>query len=220
MVSKFIISIFVVLSLLVSSCSNATVKPRIINLTGKNTIIFNQEIDPVSVDNAIKGLIGARTMLPENETLIVILVSGGGEYSRGKVILSLISKLPNIQIYCKYCASMAGAIFVGSGVKRLVTAKSVLLMHEMFYPHFTAQMAMNAAYAKSLIEDSDEFNKEFYKRVPMTKEAYEKKILNTEWTLYGEEIIKNNLADEMVEFNCDIYVKTLAPDTCSKEVKK
>lgn len=222
MLLKFISAAILSSIILFTNCAYAVPtyqKPRTINLTGENTIIFNTEVTGVSVDVFMKATLGARQMLAPTKTLYVLIVSGGGEYESGKNLLGFFKLVPNTQMICKYCASMAGAIFVESGVKRLVIPKSQLLMHEMYYPHFTAKMGENPSYITSLKKDSDDFNKFFWSRIPMTKEAYERKILNTEWNLYGQEIVNNNLADELVDIKCDAYVQRLAPDTCTPKVK-
>lgn len=193
--------------------------PRTVYLTGENTLIFNQEVTGISVDGFMKAGIGTRIVLHPSKTLYIVIVSGGGEYESGKNLLGFFKVMPNTEVICKYCGSMAGAIFVEAGVKRLVLPKSQLLMHEMYYSHFTAKMGQNPSYITSLQKDSDDFNKFFWSRIPMTKEAYEKKILNTEWNLYGQEIVANHLADELVNIKCDGYVQRLAPDTCTPKVK-
>lgn len=192
-------------------------KPRAVYLTYKNTVVLDGEINPVSTDTFIKALIGARGMLPEKETLYVLVVSQGGQYYSGQLIKKTLQNMRNIQLICKYCASAAGEIFgtTGAGHKRLVIEKSIMLMHEMYMPHMTAEMSKNPAILKSLQRDSDEFNAAHYKTIGISKEEYEKKILNKEWTLYNTEIIKWKLADEFVTISCDSYMKNVAPDTCT-----
>lgn len=221
MLLKLISAVILSSIILFTNCAYAVpIKaPRTIYLTGENTLIFDTEVTGVSVDVFMKAGVGARQMLAPNKTLYILIVSRGGEYESSKNLIGFFKVLPNTEVICKYCASVAGAMLVESGVKRLVLEKSQLLMHEMFYPHFTAKMAENPIYITSLKKDSDDFNKMFWSKIPMTKEAYEQKIVNTEWNLYGQDIVSNHLADELVTIKCDPYLARLAPDTCSPKVK-
>jgi ATP-dependent protease ClpP protease subunit len=127
----------------------------------------------------------------------------------------VISKIPNVTVICKYCASAAGYL-LATAPHRIVFKKSNILMHEMYIPHYTAKMVSRPNVAADLVRQSDEFNKAIYSVIGMTKEQYEAKIIDKEWTLEGEDIVKWHLADKFVVIHCDEYLKTLAPDTCSQ----
>lgn len=217
---RFILTLAMILSLTFASFqANSQVfsKNRTIYLTFKNVVVLDGEINPTSADTFIKAFLGARAMLPEKETLYVLIVSQGGQYRSGQLIKRALKEVPNTEFICKYCASAAGELFgtTGAGHKRLVSEKSIMLMHEMYLPKFTAEMIKDPSILRDLKRDSDSFNEAHYKTIGISKEEYEKKIINKEWTLYGADIIKWRLADEFVKITCDSYIKNVAPDTCT-----
>jgi ATP-dependent protease ClpP protease subunit len=198
------------------SATKETLKPlRNVHLTIKNTVIFDQSVHPAYVDTFIKAAIGARAALPIIETMYIVIASSGGYYQDGTFLMNILKTLPNTELICKYCASMAGQIFAATGLKRLVIGKSSLMMHEMFIEKLTAEEAKDELSIKQLLRNSDAFNKVMYTMIGITKEKYEEKIIDTEWTLTGKDIIKNHLADELVTVSCDILVLRLLPNTCN-----
>lgn len=155
-------------------------------------------------------------LLPLEETVYIVLVSPGGRYSVGLEIIEVLKSLPNTQLICKYCGSMAGQIFAASGLKRLVINKSRLMMHEMVLPRFTAEMAKYPQLSERLIHNSEAFNAVMYNMIGITKEQYEAKIIGKDWELSGKDIIKHNLADELVRLDCHFLTSEALPDTCSE----
>lgn len=218
MLLRFILSIAMCVGLALPTYANSLIKPktRTVYLHASNTIIYDQGVDEVSADNLIKAAGGLRNGMPASETLYILIVSPGGMYHVGLNIMRVLSKFPNTQLICKYCGSMAGQIFAATGLKRLVIDKSELMMHEMTIQRVTANMAKNKTIMDSLIKDSDIFNAVMYKMIGISKEEYERRIINKEWTLKGKDILKHKLADEHVNVQCDVYISRLAPDTCSK----
>lgn len=193
-----------------------TLSEKVVTLTRFNTLIFNQDIDALSVINFASTLVGRRMMLPMDQTLYVVIVSGGGRYKAAQEFRNILKEMPNTQVLCKYCASAAGFVFADAGIKRLVIKKSELMMHEMYIPHITAREIVQKSISDDLIHESNEFNKVMYDYIGITKDAYEKKIANTEWTVRGADLVKMHLADRLVEVACDEIMNRLAPDTCSK----
>lgn len=199
----------------------APIETRKINLNALNTLIFEGTIDPASADAFIAALVGKRAMLSAyypNEELYIIINSGGGDYFDAKTMREVISKSPNTTLICKYCGSAAGFIFATTpNVKRLVFRNSSLLMHEMYIPKLTAEDAKNQWNLTSLIEDSDEFNAAMYTKIGISKADYEKKIIDKEWTVWGQEIVNLHLADELIKVSCNTYVNRMMPTTCKEE---
>lgn len=217
MLLRLLMSILIITSAAFSAnASSIQSKPRTVFLYTTNTVIYDQNVDEVSADTLIKAAGGLRSSLPLSQTMYIIIVSPGGSYSIGLDIMRVLSRFPNTQLICKYCASMAGQIFAATGLKRLVTDKSELMMHEMLIPRFTAKMAKSKIMIDSLIKNSDTFDAVMYKMIGISKEEYEKRITNKEWTLEGRDILKHKLADEHVTIQCDGYIARLIPDTCSK----
>lgn len=207
------------------ACISAAVVPapiapiKTLELTALNTLVFNEDINAASADSFVSAVVGKRTMLDlysKGETLFIIIASSGGQYYDVKMMRAMLAKIPNVALICKYCASAAGYLFITHTGKRYVIEKSHLLMHEMYIPKLTAAQVDTYNF-RSLIKDSEEFNKEHYSRIGITREEYEKKIIETEWSVFGSGILDIHLADEIVKLSCNPYVQRMAPDTCKQE---
>jgi len=199
--------------------TTANASEKVIELTGRNSVYFNQTIDKSSVHSFMQSMVGARTTLPLNQTLYVILYSGGGDYYGAVTMGQIIKKIPNTVVICSYCASGAGLVFITAGTHspRYVHAGSVMIMHEMYLRHVTSQQ-LTAFLAQSMKKDSDEFNKAHYSIIGISKEEYEKKIIGKEWRLEENDIVTNHAADKLVVIHCDDYMKQVAPATCNPPI--
>ncbi len=203
--------------LIIGSIANAKA-PREVDLTPGNTVVFAQQIDAVSIDGLVGTITTKRMFLPPEETLYLLVMSGGGQYDAGLEFMAVLKQIPNVHIICKYCASAAGTIFTTAAKgTRLVFEKSIMLMHEMRIENVTAAIANDGISINSLKRNSDIFNKMHYDILGISKEAYEKKIIGKEWVVKGEEIVKLKLGDEFIKINCHPYIKRLTPDTCTPE---
>ena len=218
---RILASFVLVLSM---ACLAASVIPpaiapiKTLELNALNTLVFNEDIDSASADTFVAALMGKRVLLDmyfPGDTLYVIIASGGGQYYDVKMMRAMLAKIPNVAVICKYCASAAGYLFVTFPGKRYTIEKSHLLMHEMYIPKLTAAQVDNYNF-NSLIKDSEEFNKEHYSRIGISRQEYEKKIIEKEWSVFGAGIIEIHLADEHVKLSCNAYVQRMAPDTCKQ----
>lgn len=201
--------------LLILSCLLVKAEEPEILLTAYNTASIDGFISPMEVEKDTAEILIKRAQLPATETLYIVIVSGGGDIDSAAQLSFLINNLPNVSLICKYCASAASAIFVGSKTPRLVIKKSNLLMHHMFNPKFTIKEAKNYKYIKEFIRVSDLFDSIYYSTMKISKKEYEKKIDNKDWTTDMKESLKNHLADKAVKLKCDKSVQHLFPDTCS-----
>lgn len=196
----------------------STIKPEVIHLNMKNTMIFDREINAGTVDNFVAALIGKEIILGnENAPLYIIIVSPGGGYETAKDMRKILTKVKNVVLICKYCASAAGYVFATYDGPRLVVKESQLMIHEMYISHFTAENVSHKEILDELIKDSAEFNEAMYTLMNMSKEDYLTKIIGKEWNLNGLEIVKWHLADKLVTISCDEYIKRLAPNTCASK---
>lgn len=212
---KRILALTLMLSLLCCVGSPSVAKTRAVELNTDNTLIFDSEVNEISVNTFVRALIGLRNELPMNQKLYVIIASPGGQYGAGKKLLAFMDRVPNMELVCKYCASAAGMLFIASKHRRLVIEKSDILMHEMYLAKVTAITASNPFIIKDLVSASEEFNKMHYSRIGMTREAYMNKIKDKVWNVWGGEALKLHLADEQVVLHCNDYIKMLAPKTCN-----
>jgi ATP-dependent protease ClpP protease subunit len=197
------------LSLLVSSHSNAQ---ETIELTGRNTALLDFEIMPAGVHGFLQAIVGARTMLPLNQTLYIVINSPGGVIEGALLLRKVIDGVPNVALICDECDSGAGLIFVTSKQPRLVTDKSTVMCHEMSQMVTAASLTPQAT--ASLKTASDAFNKEIYTVMGMSKEQYEKNIIGQQWEIIGAANVKLHLADRVVKVHCDPYMRQIANNLC------
>lgn len=217
---KKIMALLLFLSLSIPTFAQSTDKEETIELSGNNVVLLNTEIKDDTMDTFAAAVVGKRIMLGPDKPLYILIVSGGGLYGTSLRMKRLFEVIPDIQVICKYCASAAGMLFVTHKGPRLVTNKSVLLMHEMYIEHATAKIVTNLFQVRMLIKNSDDFNKMHYDLIGISKEEYEKKIVGKEWTVEGKDIIKLHLADKFVHIHCNDYLKSMAPDTCTEKPLK
>lgn len=188
-----------------------------IELNKRNTVAFGMDVSFYSLDLISSTIVAKRIFLPQTEKLYVVIGSYGGLYNVAKVMIAFLNAVPDLVLICNNCQSAAGLIFMTSVHPRLVKSSSILMMHEMYNPHATAKQMNDATFVKSFTESSDEFNKTVADTLKMPIADYEKKIINTSWTLKGQDIVKNNLADKVVKVKCTMYVQNIAPKTCGAE---
>lgn len=187
---------------------------RTVQLKLENTVVFNQMIDPISVDTFFAAAWGKRTALNPDETLYILIVSGGGQYESALMMSEILELVPNTAFICGFCESGAGLVFAKSKLKRLVIEKSQMLMHELYQNHVTASQLNDGETIKSIKYLSNEFNQVFYSLIGIKREEFEAKILNREWIVDGQEMVKLHLADEVIKIKCIGFVNTIAAAVC------
>lgn len=191
-------------------------KTDVITLNIQNTYVMAGSINNLMIDQTITGIIGKRVLLDgiagEDEPLYVVISSGGGYYQSALVFKNFMSNLSkmNVKFICDYCGSAAGMIFISAPVERIVTAGSQIMMHEMYQPRVTAAMIRDKEVVESLVKDSDNFNNIIYTVLGMTKEAYEARILEKEWNVYGKTAVDIKAADRAAIINCGPSLKAIA----------
>lgn len=146
--------------------------------------------------------------------MYIVIMSPGGYYHEAKKLRVAMAKLKNAKLICLRCDSAAGVLFATTGLPRLVTRGSTLLMHEAFMPRITAAQIVNPNVVSQLVAGSAEFNREMYETIGISEEEYLKKIVGTEWVLEGPAIIQSRLADTVVYLRCDTQTASLLGDRC------
>lgn len=208
-----LLSIIAMLMLSLSTVVNA----REIELGTHNTVILDGRLDMLAIDQFAPAAVAKRMFLPEQETLYVLIASEGGQAGAAYELLSIIDSLPNTAVICKFCASGAGMIFAATKQKRLAIDKSVAIMHEMFQPKLTANIARNRSRLNDLIASSEAFDKVMYTSLKMRKKDYQSRINDKEWEIKGKELVDFKMADELITVKCiGERFPLIAPDTCSQ----
>lgn len=202
--------------MLISTSLHAEKLVRTVKLTAMNTTFISGEITGLEFHMAATSIIGLRTILKPEETLYVVISSPGGSYGAALSYRRFLNSLQNTEVICKYCASAAGYILATfPKPKRLAIKKSLVIIHEMYEDHTTANVVRNSTYLQSLVKNSDEFNKTMYTIMKVSKQDYEDNIIDKEWVITGADLVTAKLADEYVNLECDNYIAAIAPDTCS-----
>jgi len=194
-------------------CSTAFAQDTI-KLNTKNTVLFNKQVAPITVMIVSVDLYMKRVALPKEETLYLVLESGGGEVGAGLEFINFARQIPNLKVICTYCGSMAGAIFEMIEAPRLVTDKSIMLMHEMKLVITAKELTPEEVI--NFKKESDEFDKIFYSIIGCSKEDYERMITNKDWVVQGSDILILKLADEKVKLKCDKKLTKKTPKTCKE----
>jgi hypothetical protein len=199
---------------------NIQVKPvvsnSVISLTESNTVIFDSKIDNLEVYKILSELRYRRAKLSHNKPLYLVIVSGGGYYDAAKFWRKELATIPNLTLICKYCASAAGYIFATFEGPRLVIDKSLMVMHEMYIDHVTANMLMRLDLFEGLSRNSQEFNKAISDIIGISPDEYSLRILDRNWEVEGSDIVNLHLADKVIKLNCSPKIADFAPNTCSE----
>ena len=188
---------------------------RTIELSAANTAYTSEVINAFTVEKDLAHIILKRAMLPQDQTLYVVIVSGGGNVKMAYKMASVLNSLQNVSLICQYCASAAGALFELTDLPRIVVSGTNMMMHEMYLGRFTARH-ITAAVLEDLKEQTEYFNAIFWTRMKMTKAEYEYRIAGKDWTVEQKEMLKRNLADELVKVKCTEEIKQILPNTCEE----
>lgn len=191
-----------------------------IELTEKNTVVFERSIAPMSVIEAAVLLAIKRQTIPEAEPVYFVLNSTGGIYEDSIKLATILQKTPNVAVICANCASGAAMAFIMQKNNRLVAPASSLTMHEMRASWFDVSRAWAESKEfelakKDFIKASNEFDKFHYSRIGISRAKYRAKIADKEWVLVGSDIKKHKLADSVSSFTCDATIIAKVPIICS-----
>ena len=208
---KRLIALMLCLGLSWSACAK---QRETIELNGRNTVILDTEITDQTMDTFAAAVAGKRMMLAPDQTLYILIVSGGGDYYTSLKVKQLFMSMPNTAVICKYCASAAGMLFITHSGPRLAIDKSVMLMHEMYLRHATTKDVTNVPEMKRFLINNEDFNYMHYSIIGISREEYEKKIVGKEWIVEGADLVKLHIADKIVNLHCDPYLSSIAQDTC------
>lgn len=166
----------------------------IINLDESNTIILRGEIDKESVSRTIYEI----NKIKKKTEIYLILDTYGGEVVHG---MELINELENHKINCivQKAYSMGFAILQSCN-KRYILPHSTVMQHQMSMGlrgeigKINSNLILAQQYEKYLTNLQAN-------RLNIDPILFENKI-NNEWWEFGNSIIKNNIADEIVYINC------------------
>lgn len=203
--------------LLVASTALGNHKTLVIapELSTGNMVVSSQQVTRDSVDFDLAVLRMTRASLPDIAPIYYMLNSYGGDVDAGYIFIKEANSIPNLTIICVKCASMASAILADFKGPRLVLLDSQMLLHEM-RAWLTAANLKDKKLTRAFSKYSDKFNSIFYKRLKLSRKAYERKILNQNWILSPAEIIEGDLADGLAMPTCTPELQQLTPLLCGQ----
>jgi ATP-dependent protease ClpP protease subunit len=153
----------------------------------------------------------------KTNNLIIYINSQGGSVIEGEKIINQINFYKNLN-YIIHCIalnaySMAFYIFQSCS-KRYITDISKLMTHQIILstPKMQLENLINYLYVIKKIDDN--LVNMVIEKIDINKDEYIKKRQN-DWWIYGDDIIKYKLADEIIYINLNITMPVFANDIYS-----
>ena len=172
---------------------------KLIKLKEDNVVMIKGEINSVNTPKILSQLFSMKS-----DDIYIYLTTPGGSVIDGFQIIEAINtlKLLGKNIYCigDIANSMGFSILQACPV-RYVRPNSIIMQHQ-------TSLAIEGPleHIKTRFEFIGEIEKELVdsqaKRLNMSKEQFEKKILS-DWWIYGGNAVAINAADELVNIFCD-----------------
>ncbi len=193
-------NLLLTLLMLLIPCSAFT---KEIELTAKNTVYINGQIDDNSVSKASEELIKLNNIRgSESYKIYIVLKSPGGSIFSGMSFIEFTNSFKNIDTICIFCASMAHAMVQGIKGKRYGTKQNVTMAHRAsggFQGQFEdGELESRLRLSKAIVRSMEQQNA---KRIGISLKSYKQKVIN-EWWTYSTESIEQNILDELVNLKC------------------
>lgn len=159
-----------------------------------NTIVLRGEITESSIDNFLMNIISH----PNSSKVNVFIHSPGGSVIAGqRVIQYMMSN--NVTCITDKAYSMAFAIFQKCH-KRYITHSASMMQHQQSLGFEGDLYAINN-YMNMINKIEQDMNTMQAKRIGIDIQSFKNKI-TTEWWLYGDDILQNNVADAIKNIQC------------------
>jgi ATP-dependent Clp protease protease subunit len=195
-----IVNILVKFLLLSFYCFIIIFSQQIITLKKNNFININKEINSENINIWSKEL----SKINSNPTYIYI-DSPGGSVDAGLQFINTINwylqQDKNVSCIAKSAYSMAFIIFQHCS-NRYIMLSTSLMQHQMSLSGLKGPINNMMNYLEMVNTISYELDNKISSRLNMTLTDYRTKISN-DWWVFGSDIIKNNMADELVIVGCD-----------------
>ena len=173
-----------------------------IHLNTTNNIIIRGEINSKTASQFIYNL----NLLKNKNSTYVYLNTPGGSVEEGMKIVSEI-KQHNLSCIAERAYSM-GFIIFQSCKERLIVPHGKLMQHQMALGIMDQKNRIKN-YLRFIESMEDQIIDQQIKRINITKEEFNDRITD-DWWLYGNNTIKENCADKMVNIECS---KSLTRET-------
>lgn len=198
-INFIVILLFSLLALTIGdSVKQATPKKKLIQLTEDNVVTLRGEINGLSTAKFLSKLLS----LQSNE-IYIYLVTPGGSVIHGSQIVSAIDALvqQGKKVYCvSDVAASMGFVITQACPMRYIRENSILMQHQMSLglegPLEQVKSRLNFTY-----QMNEHLKTMQYTRLNMTERQYFDTV-NNDWWMYGNNALKNNAADEIVNVVC------------------
>ena len=173
-------------------------EPSLITLTPENHVSVQGEITDELITHKILELAKLNS-----DIIYVYIQSNGGSVLAGKRFIQFISTLnnhgKNISCIADEAFSM-GFVILQYCPHRYVMQNSIIMQHQMSLG-VSGPINNMDNYLTMIHQIKEELNNHQANRLKLSLEIFEQQISNDLW-IYGENIIKSNAADEIVEVLC------------------
>jgi ATP-dependent Clp protease protease subunit len=205
----------ILLFLLLATLSNAN---KIIELKKDNFISLRE---PISQDSTARLLAKLNTIESKHDTLYLYINSPGGDVLAGLDIINYIKSLQqrNKKVICiaHNAISMAFVVFQYCSL-RYILYSSTLMQHQMYLGLKGKLQEINSRMSYLNVLET-KLNKDQALRLNMSLPEFTQ-IIQNDWWLYGDSIIDNKAADEIITFFCafENYDETVLVNTLFGDV--
>ncbi len=161
----------------------------------ENTILFRGEVNTDLVSKIM-----AKMYASDKDKITIFIDSPGGSVADGMVLFDFIANFNKPTIcYINSAASMAFVISQAC-TERYVTDTTIMMQHQAFFggQGTVGKMKEMARFGGNLVERANEVQA---KRMGISKDTFERRIVN-EWWMYGQEAVSENAADKVVYLEC------------------
>jgi len=192
---------------------------KIITLTKNNFVAVNEEINNENVNKWIGNI----TNIKQN-IIYVYINSPGGNVDAGNLFINNLKyqQKMNKSIECiaQSAYSMAFHILQHCD-RRYITETSKVMQHQISIGNIEGPLVNTMNYLQMVANISYNMNLYSAIRLKITLDEYLLKV-NNDWWLYGQDIINNNAADEIIYIGCneELYSQSYIKEKVELDIDK
>jgi hypothetical protein len=192
---------------------------KIITLTKNNFVAVNEEINNENVNKWIGNI----TNIKQN-IIYVYINSPGGSVDAGNLFINNLKyqQKMNKSIECiaQSAYSMAFHILQHCD-RRYITETSKVMQHQISIGNIEGPLVNTMNYLQMVANISYNMNLYSAMRLKITLDEYLLKV-NNDWWLYGQDIINNNAADEIIYIGCneELYSQSYIKEKVELDIDK
>ena len=194
---KFLVTI-ILFSFCTVGCARSPVR-RIIHLDTSNTINIDGTISPTMLPALVEKIIELNSS-NSTEPVFLRINSYGGSLEVSILIEKMLKNITRPVHTISILAASAAFNLAQQFGKRYILDRTIMLTHNAYYTFFPINKD-SVAEAENSVQSVEEIYKEVATRLSMTLDEYYK-FMAVETAIRGEDNIKVNTADEIIEVSC------------------